>query len=200
LENTFSLPAIPIALSCKPQLLIADEPTTALDVTIQAQILDLIKELKEKFDMGIMMITHDMGVVAEVAERVMVMYAGQKVEEALVGEIFDNPKHPYTIGLLNSVPDFDNPEFELEAIPGSLPSLSEEISGCRFHPRCKFAMDKCRIDSPPEFKVSSGHTVSCWLQGEVELHGGDNYKQGKEIASGGKSAIGIAGSEKVFSN
>lgn len=191
---------IAIALSCKPQLLIADEPTTALDVTIQAQILDLIKELKEKLDMGIMMITHDMGVVAEVAERVMVMYAGQKVEEAPVGEIFDNPKHPYTMGLLNSVPDIDNPEFELEAIPGSLPSLSEEISGCRFHPRCKFVMDKCRMESPPEFKVSSGHTVNCWLQGEVELHGGENDKQGKEIASGRKSAIGIAGSEKVFSN
>ncbi|MFJ7935273.1 ABC transporter ATP-binding protein [Sporosarcina sp. NPDC096371] len=175
---------IAIALSCRPELLIADEPTTALDVTIQAQILDLIKESKEKLDMGVMMVTHDMGVVAEVADRVMVMYAGKKVEEAPVEEIFDNPKHPYTIGLLNSVPDIDNPEFELEAIPGSLPSLDEQISGCRFHPRCKFATDKCRIESPPELNVSNGHTVSCWLHEEVGLDGGENKEPSEKIASG----------------
>ncbi len=160
---------IAMALACHPGLLIADEPTTALDVTIQAQILDLINELKEKLNMGVMMVTHDMGVVAEVADRVMVMYAGKKVEEGPVAAIFDNPKHPYTIGLLNSVPNIDDPDFELEPIPGSLPSLHEQIQGCRFHPRCKFATDKCREMAPPEFTTKEqGHVVSCWLHEEVE--------------------------------
>lgn len=191
---------IAIALSCRPELLIADEPTTALDVTIQAQILDLIKESKEKLDMGVMMITHDMGVVAEVADKVMVMYAGQKVEEAPVEEIFNNPKHPYTIGLLNSVPDIDNPEFELEAIPGSLPSLHEEIAGCRFHPRCKFATDKCRNEAPQEFTVSNGHTVSCWLQEEVGLDGGEDNKFREKITSGTGSSARTTRREKVLSD
>ncbi len=159
---------IAMALACHPGLLIADEPTTALDVTIQAQILDLINDLKEKLNMGVMMVTHDMGVVAEVADRVMVMYAGKKVEEGPVAEIFDNPKHPYTIGLLNSVPNIDDPDFELEPIPGSLPSLQDHIQGCRFHPRCKFATDKCREIAPPEFNKGEGHVVSCWLHEEVE--------------------------------
>ena len=159
---------IAIALACHPGLLIAYNPSAALDVTIQAQILDLINDLKAKLNMGVMMITHDMGVVAEVADRVMVMYAGKKVEEGSVQEIFDHPKHPYTIGLLNSVPNIDDPDFELEPIPGSLPSLQENIQGCRFHPRCKFAMDKCRELTPPEFKTDEGHVVSCWLHEEVE--------------------------------
>lgn len=154
---------IAMALACNPSLLIADEPTTALDVTIQAQILDLINDLKEKLDMGVLMITHDMGVVAEVADRVMVMYAGKKIEEGPVHQIFENPKHPYTLGLLNSVPNVDDPEFELEPIPGNMPGLNEQISGCRFHPRCKFAMDKCKVSAPPEFDVSEGHYASCWL-------------------------------------
>jgi oligopeptide/dipeptide ABC transporter ATP-binding protein len=157
---------IAIALSCNPGLLIADEPTTALDVTIQAQILDLMNDLKSKYNMGVMMITHDMGVVAEVADRVMVMYAGKKVEEGNVDEIFENPKHPYTIGLLNSVPNVDDPNFELEPIPGTLPSLSEQITGCRFHARCKFATDICRSKEPPVFSVSDTHKVSCWLEEE----------------------------------
>ncbi|MFC4410564.1 ABC transporter ATP-binding protein [Chungangia koreensis] len=160
---------IAIALACRPGLLIADEPTTALDVTIQAQILDLINDLKEQLNMGVVLITHDMGVVAEVADRVMVMYAGKKVEEGTVEEIFNAPKHPYTIGLLNSVPNVDNPEFELEPIPGSLPTLTEKIEGCRFHPRCKFATDRCRMDAPPEFKVEGDHTVSCWLMDEEKM-------------------------------
>ncbi|OLS39280.1 ABC transporter ATP-binding protein [Bacillus sp. MRMR6] len=160
---------IAIALSCNPGLLIADEPTTALDVTIQAQILDLINDLKEKLNMGVMMITHDMGVVAEVADRVMVMYAGKKVEEGTVEEIFNNRKHPYTIGLLNSVPNVDDPNFELESIPGSLPSLHEQITGCRFHARCKFATDRCRTIEPQVFDVSETHKVSCWLT-EEEVH------------------------------
>lgn len=159
---------IAIALSCNPGLLIADEPTTALDVTIQAQILDLINDLKDKLNMGIIMITHDMGVVAEVADRVMVMYAGKKVEEGKVEEIFDNPKHPYTIGLLHSVPNVDDPDFELEPIPGTFPSLDEQIPGCRFHPRCTFATDICKTKEPPEVAVTNTHTTACWLGEEEE--------------------------------
>jgi oligopeptide/dipeptide ABC transporter ATP-binding protein len=158
---------IAISLACHPRLLIADEPTTALDVTIQAQILDLIQDLKDKLGMGVIMVTHDMGVVADVADRVMVMYAGEKVEEGSVESIFNSPKHPYTRGLLNSVPNIDEPDFELEAIPGSLPNLNEDISGCRFHPRCPFATDRCAVEEPKEFEVGEGHKVKCWLQ-EVE--------------------------------
>lgn len=158
---------IAMALACRPGLLIADEPTTALDVTIQAQILDLINDLKNQLNMGVVLITHDMGVVAEVADRVMVMYAGKKVEEGTVDEIFNSPKHPYTIGLLNSVPNVDQPDFELEPIPGSLPLLTEKIEGCRFHPRCKFATDACKATVPPEFNVSEGHIVSCWMMDET---------------------------------
>ncbi|MGD7050675.1 ABC transporter ATP-binding protein [Rossellomorea marisflavi] len=155
---------IAIALACSPKLLIADEPTTALDVTIQAQILDLIQDAKEQYGMGVMMITHDMGVVAEVADRVMVMYAGEKIEEGNVESIFGNPQHPYTKGLLNSVPNLDDPDFELEAIPGSLPNIDEQISGCRFHPRCPYAMDRCKSETPPEYIVAGEHKVKCWLQ------------------------------------
>jgi oligopeptide/dipeptide ABC transporter ATP-binding protein len=160
---------IAMALACRPSLLIADEPTTALDVTIQAQILDLINELKEKLNMGVIMITHDMGVVAEMADRVMVMYAGEKVEEGDVTSIFANPRHPYTKGLLRSVPNVDDKEYELEPIPGTLPNLNEKIDGCRFHPRCPFATEKCRTQSPPEFKVKEDHYVRCWLEKEVTI-------------------------------
>jgi oligopeptide/dipeptide ABC transporter ATP-binding protein len=160
---------IAMALACRPSLLIADEPTTALDVTIQAQILDLINELKEKLNMGVIMITHDMGVVAEMADRVMVMYAGEKVEEGDVASIFANPRHPYTKGLLKSVPNIDDEQYELEPIPGTLPNLNEKIEGCRFHPRCPFATEKCRTQSPPEFKVKEGHYVRCWLEKEVDV-------------------------------
>ncbi|TYS89262.1 ABC transporter ATP-binding protein [Rossellomorea aquimaris] len=166
---------IAISLACHPQLLIADEPTTALDVTIQAQILDLIQDLKDKLGMGVMMITHDMGVVAEVADRVMVMYAGEKVEEGSVESIFENPQHPYTKGLLNSVPNLDEPDFELEAIPGSLPNINEEINGCRFHPRCPYAMEKCVVQAPDDFELHGDHRVKCWLQ-EVD-EGADNRQK-----------------------
>lgn len=158
---------IAIALACSPSLLIADEPTTALDVTIQAQILDLMDDLKDQFGMGVIMVTHDMGVVAEVADRVMVMYAGEKIEEGDVESIFNNPQHPYTIGLLRSVPNVDDKDHELNPIPGSLPNLNEEISGCRFHARCELATEKCIQQSPKSFTVKDGHTVRCWLQ-EVE--------------------------------
>ncbi|MGY3715974.1 ABC transporter ATP-binding protein [Sutcliffiella cohnii] len=163
---------IAIALACNPGLLIADEPTTALDVTIQAQILDLIKDLKDNLNMGVVFITHDMGVVAEIADKVMVMYAGKKVEEGPVQDIFDNPKHPYTIGLLNSVPNVDDPNFVLEPIQGSLPSLTETIHGCRFHERCAWATEKCKQTVPPETEVSKGHMVSCWLV-EEEVENGE---------------------------
>jgi oligopeptide/dipeptide ABC transporter ATP-binding protein len=155
---------IAIALSCKPLLLIADEPTTALDVTIQAQILDLINDLKEQLGMGVIMVTHDMGVVAEVADRVMVMYAGEKVEEGDVHTIFNNPRHPYTKGLLKSVPNVDDKEHVLDPIPGTLPSMNEQIEGCRFHPRCEFATDHCRNNVPDTFDLNNGHLVKCWLQ------------------------------------
>lgn len=168
---------IAIALACHPSLLIADEPTTALDVTIQAQILDLINDLKAELEMGVLLITHDMGVVAEVADRVMVMYAGEKIEEGTAEEIFDNPKHPYTKGLLNSVPNVDDPSFELEAIPGSMPGLNEKISGCKFHPRCKFAMAKCLTDVPPLFVDAKGHKAKCWLNEDEEVDTVESHRK-----------------------
>ncbi|MBH0175527.1 ABC transporter ATP-binding protein [Fictibacillus sp. 23RED33] len=164
---------IAIALSCNPSLLIADEPTTALDVTIQAQIIDLLNDLKEQLDMSMIMITHDMGVVAEIADRVIVMYAGEIIEEGRVEEIFENPQHPYTKGLLASVPNVDDPEFDLKPIAGSMPMLHEQISGCRFHPRCPYAVDKCMEQSPKTFHVTDKQSVRCWLQEEgVEQNGG----------------------------
>ena len=141
---------IAMALACNPSLLIADEPTTALDVTIQAQILDLMDDLKSDLGMGVVMVTHDMGVVAEMADRVMVMYAGEVVEVGTVMEIFESPQHPYTRGLLASVPNVDDPEHAMQAIPGSLPNLNEEITGCRYHARCPFAMEKCNGSRPSD--------------------------------------------------
>ena len=157
---------IAMALSCKPQLLIADEPTTALDVTIQAQILDLLAELKSEMGMAIMLITHAMGVVAEVAQRVVVMYAGKVVEEALVGELFAHPRHPYTQGLIRSIPRIDSAltkKGRLETIPGTVPKLIAPPEGCRFAPRCKFAMPACTQATPPLRQVAPGHKVACIL-------------------------------------
>src|SRR5439155_25576379 len=151
---------IAMALACNPKLLIADEPTTALDVTIQAQILDLMRELKRKIGAAIVLITHDLGVVAEMAQRVVVMYAGRKVEEAAVRDLFRQPLHPYTLGLLTSVPKLGStltqsePE-RLTEIPGSVPSLRDEIKGCPFAPRCTFASELCPVEMPPlEMKAS----------------------------------------------
>ncbi len=156
---------IAMALSCDPQLLIADEPTTALDVTIQAQILDLLDEMKSRLGMAMMLITHAMGVVAETAQRVVVMYAGKVVEEAPVGELFARPRHPYTQGLIRSIPRIDRAgrKTRLEAIPGTVPNLSDPPPGCRFAPRCRFAMRTC-IAAPPELReVAPGHKVACIL-------------------------------------
>ena len=154
---------IAMALSCKPKLLIADEPTTALDVTIQAQILDLMKQLNKQLGTAIMLITHDLGVVAEVCQRVMVMYAGQVVEEAAVSEIFKNPQHPYTIGLLQSIPDIRRKKEKLYSIPGQVPKPGSTKKGCRFYARCPHAMKRCKEEDPTLFKVGDGHQVRCFL-------------------------------------
>jgi len=157
---------IAMALSCKPKLLIADEPTTALDVTIQAQILELMQEMKDRLGMSIMLITHAMGVVAETCQRVVVMYAGKVVEEAPVEALFGNPRHPYTQGLIRSIPRVDRGAAQkerLEAIPGTVPSLLNPPVGCRFAARCKYAMDVCGKAMPPLKEVGPGHRVACVL-------------------------------------
>ena len=153
---------IAMALSCNPRLLIADEPTTALDVTIQAQILDLMAQLREELGTAIMMITHDLGVIAEVVEKVVVMYTGRIVESADTYTIFKDPKHPYTIGLLASIPRLDGDGSRLQAIPGSVPIPGSFPEGCGFHPRCPFATDLCVKKVPPAFEVGENHHVACW--------------------------------------
>lgn len=155
---------IAIALACKPDLLIADEPTTALDVTVQAQILDLLRRLKDELGMSILLITHDMGVAAEMADRIAVMYAGAIVEEGTVEQIFTKPSHPYTIGLLQSIPGFEgNRGGELFTIKGTIPGLGNLPTGCRFNPRCPHVMDICRQQDPPDFLQDPGHNAKCWL-------------------------------------
>lgn len=153
---------IAIALCCKPDLLIADEPTTALDVTVQAQIMDLIQQLKEEENMGVILITHDMAVVAENCDRVIVMYLGQMVEEASVTDIFEYPLHPYTIGLIQSIPQMTtDSEQELFMIKGSLPLLTQIKKGCRFASRCPYATDKCREEESELQKTGENHSVRC---------------------------------------
>nr|WP_222622699.1 ABC transporter ATP-binding protein [Ramlibacter albus] len=161
---------IAMALSCNPRLLIADEPTTALDVTIQAQILELMQELKERMGMSIMLITHAMGVVAEMAQRVVVMYAGKVVEEAPVKPLFARPRHPYTQGLIRSIPRVDKNRHDrgkLETIPGTVPKLISPGEGCRFAPRCKWAVDTCRGITPPLVEIEPGHKVACIRAEEI---------------------------------
>jgi oligopeptide/dipeptide ABC transporter ATP-binding protein len=160
---------IAMALSCSPQILIADEPTTALDVTIQAQILELLLELKQETGAAIIIITHNLGVVAETCSRVVVMYAGRKVEEGTAEEIFHNPRHPYTYGLLGSVPRLDkiiledtNGRSRLTEIPGIVPSLRNLPPGCTFAPRCTYATDACREKYPPLEQKLPGHWAACW--------------------------------------
>ena len=157
---------IAMALACKPKLVIADEPTTALDVTIQAQILDLLQDMKERFGMAVMLITHAMGVVAETAQRVVVMYAGKIVEEADVDSLFESPRHPYTQGLIRSIPriDLDSAhKTRLEAIGGSVPILINPAPGCRFAPRCRFAFGPCSEKEPVLREVAPGHRMACHL-------------------------------------
>jgi peptide/nickel transport system ATP-binding protein len=158
---------IALALACKPRLLIADEPTTALDVTIQAQILDLLAELKDRLGMAVLLITHAMGVVAEVAQRVVVMYAGQVIEEGPVGLLFERPWHPYTQGLIRSIPRIDADAARgsrLASIPGTVPSLVAPPPGCRFAPRCAYARDACTQATPALREVAPGHRVACILE------------------------------------
>lgn len=156
---------IAMALICDPKLLVADEPTTALDVTIQAQILDLMQSLREKLRTAIILITHDLGVVAELCDRVTVMYAGTVVEEAGICELFDSPSHPYTQGLMGSIPGTAASrglDGRLRTIPGMVPNLLNLPSGCRFHPRCSMARAVCKNQVPPLFDLGGGHTARCW--------------------------------------
>lgn len=161
---------IAMALSCNPKLLIADEPTTALDVTIQAQVLDIMKNIKEKLNTSIMMITHDLGVVAEMCDKVIVMYAGKVIEVADVVELFKNPKHPYTIGLLKSKPILgENKEKRLYSIPGQVPNPIGIPDSCYFSDRCEEVCDKCRTQIPPLIELNSGHSIACWLYKQEEI-------------------------------
>lgn len=160
---------IAMALACKPDILIADEPTTALDVTIQAQILELIAELQEETGMSVMFITHDLGVIAEICDYVVVMYAGKVIEKAPVNRLFSHPSHPYTRGLLASIPRLENPrKMKLTIIPGMVPGLDDLPSGCRFRNRCGFAADVCGTAFPPEMQVDVNHYASCYRLGDIE--------------------------------
>ncbi|MCW3490175.1 ABC transporter ATP-binding protein [Dethiobacter alkaliphilus] len=154
---------IAMALSCNPNLLIADEPTTALDVTIQAQILELMKDLQQKINTAIIFITHDLGVIAEMAQHVLVMYAGKVVEDAGIESLFDEPLHPYTAGLINSKPKLNEEREQLDFIPGAVPNPVEMPEGCAFNPRCPKAMDICREQMPAMIEAKPGHQVRCWL-------------------------------------
>jgi oligopeptide/dipeptide ABC transporter ATP-binding protein len=154
---------IAMAIACRPKLLIADEPTTALDVTIQAQIMELLRTLKSELDMAVLLITHDLGVVAHFAERVAVMYAGQIVEQGSVRDIFKRPAHPYTQALLGALPDPAAPSRRLEAIPGRVPSPRLLPAGCAFSPRCKHAFEPCASDPPPLLEIQGEHRAACWL-------------------------------------
>lgn len=161
---------IAMAMLCNPKLLIADEPTTALDVTIQAQILELMKKLNKETDTSIIMITHDLGVVAEMCQRIIVMYSGKIVEEADVRTIFKEPKHPYTVGLIQSVPDMREKKERLYSIPGNVPKPGSIEFGCHFAPRCSHAHDRCFTDTPDLTNLNNGQKVRCWL-----------YEEGKEV-------------------
>ncbi|MBW4838830.1 MAG: ABC transporter ATP-binding protein [Paenibacillaceae bacterium] len=173
---------IAIALACNPEMLIADEPTTALDVTVQAQILDLLRKLQAELGMSILLITHDMGVAAEMADRVAVMYAGAIVEEGPVEDIFNQPSHPYTVGLLQSIPGFEGERGgELYTIQGTIPPIGQLPSGCRFHPRCPHATEVCRQKEPPEFMIGADHRASCWLYEDKPVHIGDDHSSREEV-------------------
>lgn len=154
---------IAMGLSCNPRLLIADEPTTAVDVTIKAQIIDIFRQLKERRKMSIIFITHELGIVSEIGDRIVVMYAGRVAETGLTSELLKNPKHPYTSGLIKCLPDITQTKERLESIPGTVPTLDNPPGGCLFHPRCSRAMAICRKKQPPPVNVKKGHTVFCHL-------------------------------------
>ena len=169
---------IAMALVCNPDLLIADEPTTALDVTIQAQVLDLMQKLKEQYQTSMLMITHDLGIVAEVCDEVSIMYAGQIVEHGNLVDIFENTAHPYTEGLFGSLPDIENREEELHPIPGLMPDPTNLPSGCPFHPRCKYATELCKTRKPVQTKLSETHMAACLA-----------YEEGTGVVVGGKHNV-----------
>jgi oligopeptide/dipeptide ABC transporter ATP-binding protein len=155
---------VAMALSCNPSLILADEPTTALDVTIQAQILELMKDLSRRLGVAMLIITHNLGVVARYADRVNVMYAGKIIERGTAREIYANPRHPYTLGLLRSVPRLDEPrKSKLSPIEGQPPDLMRLPAGCAFSPRCRYAVDRCTSDVPPLLPVGDGHDAACWV-------------------------------------
>ncbi|WP_246469693.1 ABC transporter ATP-binding protein [Cohnella nanjingensis] len=161
---------IAMALACDPELIIADEPTTALDVTVQAQILELLQRLKRELRTSILLITHDMGVAAEMADRIAVMYAGAVVEEGTAAAIFERPRHPYTIGLLRSIPGTTGERgTELYTIKGGIPRIEQLPGGCRFHPRCPYAMENCAREEPPLLEAADGHRSACWLTDMPEV-------------------------------
>ena len=160
---------IAMALACSPEVLIADEPTTALDVTIQAGILELIDDLRIKMGMAVLLITHDLGIIAEVADTVYVMYAGKVVEHAVTRDLFKNPKHPYTVGLLNSIPDLRDSKEKLDAIPGVVPSPGSFPPGCRFQDRCPLVIERCRREEPPLEEHAPGHWSACFRADDVKI-------------------------------
>ncbi|HMQ68146.1 MAG TPA: ABC transporter ATP-binding protein [Ignavibacteria bacterium] len=159
---------IAMALSCNPEILIADEPTTALDVTVQAQILELVKKLQTELGMGVIIITHDLGVIAEVSTKVVVMYASKVAEYGNVDQIFYNPKHPYTVGLLNSIPKLNSHIKRLATIEGNVPPPTDYPKGCHFCTRCTFAIEKCWEEEPPLVEVEENHIAACWRTGEID--------------------------------
>ena len=159
---------IAIALACRPDILICDEPTTALDVTIQAQIIDLLKSLKEEYGFSVIFITHDLGVVSELCDTVIVMYNGHIVEKAPTADIFREPLHPYTQGLLSAIPRITKERKPLSTIEGMVPNPVERIKGCRFWPRCPKACDRCRKEEPPVFSVGEDRQVRCWLYAQAD--------------------------------
>ena len=159
---------IAIALACNPKLLIADEPTTALDVTIQAQVLEMMRDLKEKYGTAMILITHDLGVVAEVCNNVAIMYAGQIVESGTLDDIYSDPQHPYTIGLFRSIPDLTSKQRRLEIIPGIMPDPYNLPKGCNFCTRCQYATERCKQEKPPVAQLSKSHAVLCWRNAEQE--------------------------------
>ena len=161
---------IAMAIACSPDILIADEPTTALDVTIQAEIMELLRQMKKKLKMSMLLITHDLGIVAENADRVIVMYCGIVMEEASVEELFRNPKHPYTIGLMECIPSIEMKAEKLNSIPGYVPHPSQYPDGCRFSNRCTKAMDICSRKMPNLIEIEVGHKVRCWLYGEERIY------------------------------
>jgi oligopeptide transport system ATP-binding protein len=173
---------IAMALLCRPQVLIADEPTTALDVTVQAQILELLRELRDELGTAIILVTHDLGVVAGIADEVVVLYAGRIVEQGPTAEIFAAPRHPYTIGLLRSIPRLDRPPGTLRSIPGRPPDLARIGAGCPFAPRCDWVMDRCRSEYPGYHSAGAAHRVACWAAAAGELPDPARSARGTEPA------------------